>query len=188
MLPLFLFLFCFNCRENLKIKPHSFPFNPRGPCLPGRVRVETQGPQGQGSNGHCQAPGSLTGPWDAGEVQWLCSQLYSASKGQLQASRWPKPLVRPCPLGAWRWCTWGHPAPGSQSLMVLNPLWWLPRPWGKGRGRDDCWRLTEKPDPWDPQGELLGVSNLSSCPRRQETPTPRGYRAAVPPHPSPQGH
>lgn len=79
--------------------------------------------------------------------------------GQLQASRWPKPLVRPCPLGAWRWCAWGRPASGSQSLMVLNPLWWLPRPWGKGRRRDDRWWLTEKPAPWNPQGEPLGVSN-----------------------------
>uniref|UniRef100_A0A8D2DAG3 Uncharacterized protein n=1 Tax=Sciurus vulgaris TaxID=55149 RepID=A0A8D2DAG3_SCIVU len=42
------FYFSFKPWENFKMKSILFPLTPRGPCLPGRLQVETQGPQGPG--------------------------------------------------------------------------------------------------------------------------------------------
>lgn len=167
-----------------------FPLTPSWLCLPGWVGGwRLRGP------GARWASRSLPGPWSfcmgalgtLGGLQAGSTQHWWGNCKPPGDPRVPGPS---CPKGAWRGVHLGLVRPqGSQSLMVLNPLWWLPRPWGKGRRGDGCWWLAEMPaKPRNPQGEPLGVTAPSSCLGGRRCPPPGGYKASLPPHPSPQGH
>jgi hypothetical protein len=112
-----LLFFSFTCGESLNV-----PFNPSGPCLPGKVGVETQGPQGQGawSLPSLEPLGGAPGGWGSSVAAELTPPSTDGAfcRPPVTPSPW-SPLSVRCLEGGM--CL-GLLVPGSQSLKVLSPL------------------------------------------------------------------